>query len=126
MVWPQPDGKNIGNMKTLTLECYLCECGREQAFRFLNAGDVIVEIKRTDTHCVYSVIEGDHSIDEPPSPGLGDMVKSGLSAIGITEERVSKVIGRPCGCGERAEMLNAVGAKYLGLSPGSTAPENKG
>ena len=59
-------------------------------------------------------------------PGLGDLVKSGLSAIGITEERVSKAIGRPCGCGERAEMLNAVGAKYLGLSPGSTAPENKG
>ena len=61
-----------------------------------------------------------------PRPGLGDLVKSGLSAIGITEERVSKAIGRPCGCGERAEMLNAVGAKYLGLSPGSTAPENKG
>jgi hypothetical protein len=61
-----------------------------------------------------------------PHPGLGDLVKSGLSAIGITEERVSKAIGRPCGCGERAEMLNAVGAKYLGLSPGSTAPENNG
>ena len=59
-------------------------------------------------------------------PGLGDMVASGLSAIGITKERVSKAIGRPCGCGERAEILNAVGAKYLGLSPGSTAPENSG
>lgn len=62
----------------------------------------------------------------PPKPGLGDIVKVGLSAIGITEERVSNAIGRPCGCGERAEMLNAVGAKYLGLSPGSTAPENEG
>jgi hypothetical protein len=59
-------------------------------------------------------------------PGLGDMVAASLSAIGITKERVSKAIGRPCGCGKRAEILNAVGAKYLGLSPGSTAPENSG
>lgn len=44
-------------------------------------------------------------------PGLGDMVKAGLSAIGITEERVSKAIGRPCGCSKRAESLNALGRK---------------
>lgn len=43
--------------------------------------------------------------------GLGDMVKAGLSAIGITEERVSSVIGRPCGCSKRAEALNALGRK---------------
>lgn len=47
-------------------------------------------------------------------PGLGDMVKAGLSAIGITEERVSKAIGRPCGCSKRAEALNALGRK-LGI-----------
>jgi hypothetical protein len=47
-------------------------------------------------------------------PGLGDLVKSGLSAVGITEERVSKLIGRPCGCGARAEALNRLGAK-LGI-----------
>jgi hypothetical protein len=39
------------------------------------------------------------------------MVKAGLSAIGITEERVSAVIGRPCGCSERAEKLNELGRK---------------
>jgi len=44
-------------------------------------------------------------------PGLGDMVKAGLSAVGITEERVSKAIGRPCGCSKRAEQLNAIGRK---------------
>ena len=47
----------------------------------------------------------------PPSVGLGDMVKAGLSAIGITEERVSKAIGRPCGCSERAEKLNELGRR---------------
>jgi hypothetical protein len=50
----------------------------------------------------------------PPAAGLGDMVKAGLSAIGITEERVSKAIGRPCGCSERAEKLNELGRK-LGI-----------
>ena len=48
----------------------------------------------------------------PPSPpGLGDYVARALSAIGITEERVSAVIGRPCGCSERAEKLNELGRK---------------
>ena len=49
--------------------------------------------------------------DVQPPPGLGDMVKAGLSAIGITEERVSKAIGRPCGCSKRAEKLNELGRK---------------
>jgi hypothetical protein len=47
----------------------------------------------------------------PPKPGLGDMVKAGLSAIGITEERVSAAIGRPCGCSQRAKALNELGRK---------------
>jgi hypothetical protein len=48
---------------------------------------------------------------QPPKAGLGDIVKAGLSAIGITEERVSKAIGRPCGCSKRAEKLNDLGRK---------------
>ena len=45
-------------------------------------------------------------------PGLGDMVKAGLSAVGITEERVSRAIGRPCGCSKRAAKLNELGRKF--------------
>lgn len=56
-----------------------------------------------------------------PPMGLGDMVKAGLSAFGITEERVSKAIGKPCGCSERAKKLNELGHKYLGLPPGDSA-----
>ena len=61
---------------------------------------------------------------EPPKNcrGLGDMVSSSLSAIGITKQRVEAVVGGPCGCGERAAWLNEAGAKWLGLPPGSTAP----
>jgi hypothetical protein len=52
-----------------------------------------------------------HAAYPRAKPGLGDMVKAGLSAIGITEERVSAAIGRPCGCSERAEKLNELGRK---------------
>lgn len=48
---------------------------------------------------------------QPRQPGLGDMVKASLSAVGITEERVSRVIGKPCGCAKRAEALNRLGRR---------------
>lgn len=38
--------------------------------------------------------------------GLGDVVESALSAVGITSERVERWLGRPCGCAERREKLN--------------------
>jgi hypothetical protein len=53
-------------------------------------------------------------------PGLGDYVASALSAIGITKERVSAFVGRPCGCDGRQAAVNAAGA-WLGMPPGSTA-----
>lgn len=59
-----------------------------------------------------------------PCPGLGDMVKAGLSAIGITEERVSKALGRPCGCQDRVEKLNELGRNYLGI--GKNAVDGNG
>jgi hypothetical protein len=46
--------------------------------------------------------------------GLGDLVASGLARIGITEERVSRALGRPCGCKERRAALNRAGQR-LGL-----------
>jgi hypothetical protein len=52
-------------------------------------------------------------------PGLGDMVAAGLSAVGITKDRVSALVGGDCGCRARQAALNAVGAKYLGLPEGS-------
>jgi hypothetical protein len=56
----------------------------------------------------------------PTPAGLGDMVAAGLSAIGITKERVEAVVGGPCGCDGRQAAMNAAGA-WLGMSPGSTA-----
>jgi hypothetical protein len=44
-------------------------------------------------------------------PGLGDMVAAGLSAIGITKERVSAAIGEPCGCAKRQAALNELGRR---------------
>ncbi len=41
---------------------------------------------------------------------LGDLVHNALSSVGITTERVEKWLGRPCGCKERQEKLNRIGA----------------
>ena len=47
---------------------------------------------------------------------IGDLVERGLTAIGITKERVEKITrteGKPggCGCGARQKWLNDVGFK---------------
>lgn len=47
--------------------------------------------------------------------GLGDMVAAGLSAVGITKERVSALVGGDCGCKKRQQAMNAWGAKHLGI-----------
>jgi hypothetical protein len=49
--------------------------------------------------------------DIQSSPGLGDMVAAGLSAIGMTKERVSALAGGDCGCSKRQEQLNELGRK---------------
>jgi hypothetical protein len=44
--------------------------------------------------------------------GLGDMVAAGLSAVGITPERVSAALGvKDCGCAKRQALLNEWGRK---------------
>jgi len=48
---------------------------------------------------------------EPPKAGLGDIVASALTAIGITKELVSAVVGGDCGCSKRQEQLNELGRR---------------
>ena len=68
--------------------------------------------------CIVSESGDDIVVDEThpayphPRHGLGDMVASALSAVGITKERVSAAIGRPCGCAERQQALNDIGRKF--------------
>jgi hypothetical protein len=40
---------------------------------------------------------------------LGDTVERALSLTGITKERVSRWLGRPCDCDERRQKLNQLG-----------------
>lgn len=46
---------------------------------------------------------------------LGDMVADGLAAVGITPERVSKIMGRDCGCKKRKQKLNELHDKAANL-----------
>jgi hypothetical protein len=59
-------------------------------------------------------VDETHSAYPRAKPGLGDMVAAGLAAVGITKERVSKAIGKPCGCAKRQERLNELGRR-LGI-----------
>ena len=66
------------------------------------------------TRCGFSINQQGRIFrrcDKQPAPGLGDMVAAGLSAIGITKERVSKAVGGDCGCSKRQEQLNELGRK---------------
>ena len=58
------------------------------------------------------IVDETHADYPHAKPGLGDMVAAGLSAVGITKERVSKALGRPCGCPKRQKRLNELGRKF--------------
>jgi hypothetical protein len=54
----------------------------------------------------------------PPGPGpalLGDVVKEALWMIGLTEDKVTAWLGRPCGCEGRREKLNDLDAWARGV-----------
>lgn len=59
---------------------------------------------------------------QEPAPGLGDMVAAGLSAVGITKDRVSAIAGGDCGCVERQEWLNRLG-RMIGIGTIPTPSE---
>ena len=42
---------------------------------------------------------------------LGDHLERGLSAVGITKQRVSRLLGRPCKCKQRQRRLNELGQR---------------
>jgi hypothetical protein len=47
--------------------------------------------------------------------------------MGITPEKVSKVIGKPCGCNKRKERLNKLGKKFgIGADPADIKDNRKG
>jgi len=54
---------------------------------------------------------------------LGDWTEAGLSAIGITKERVAEWAGNPdCGCEKRKQWLNNLGGKLAALFAPTAAP----
>ena len=67
--------------------------------------------------CIFSRDGDTVTVDEnhPDYPhahnGLGDRVADGLAAVGITKERVSKLVGKDCGCKKRQEALNRLGQR---------------
>lgn len=44
--------------------------------------------------------------------GLGDLTADALTAVGITKERVSRMLGRPCNCKKRQQAMNEWGKAF--------------
>ena len=57
---------------------------------------------------------------------LGDLVTKGLTTVGITDERVSALIGKPCGCPARREKLNQLSRWAKRMIRGETDNAKKG
>jgi hypothetical protein len=56
--------------------------------------------------------------------GLGDLIESALTKVGITKEKVEQWIGGPCGCEERKRKLNNLTAwakRALGMESDAEA-----
>ena len=59
-----------------------------------------------------------------PAPrGFGDVIASALSAVGITEERVSAWVGGECQCAARKAKLNRLGAWAASFLKGTPTEE---
>lgn len=67
-----------------------------------------IEQLRRELQCVSGAVLSLSSPVSQPA-GLGDNIKKALTAVGITEERVSNWLGAPCNCAERVEKLNQLG-----------------
>lgn len=70
-----------------------------------------IRTERMVNGVLYVTIKFADNVDRKaaPSRGLGDMVSDALALVGVTEERVTKWLGRPCGCGGRRRKLNKLG-----------------
>lgn len=51
---------------------------------------------------------------------LGTTIHQALSILGITPERVERWLGVPCGCKEREQKLNQLGAWAWRVTRGKT------
>jgi hypothetical protein len=75
----------------------------------LTAEELAAHPGRSSPRPVYAPVAA-----RKPTPGLGDMVAGALSAVGITKERVSAILGKDCGCPERQAAMNSWG-KHIGI-----------
>jgi hypothetical protein len=52
---------------------------------------------------------------------FGETVEKALSSVGVTADRVSAWLGRPCGCKERREKLDVLGFWAVRVARGKIA-----
>lgn len=103
----------------------LPECAEQSDFRMIGSGLMHYvngsgRMRQERNDCFSCCLEqfgiewqGPAVAHASPRSGLGDYVAAGLSAIGITPERVSAALGvKDCGCKQRQARLNELGRKF--------------
>lgn len=108
-------------MKTISRR--QCEHASDKYQRFCRHPEVVApQLSRrvTPEQCEVCKFGGDGFVELQENPKsvtvterkswrIGDKIARSLSAVGITKERVSRVLGRPCGCDKRQEAANKIG-----------------
>ena len=54
---------------------------------------------------------------------LGDRLHEALERVGVSQDRVSRWLGRPCGCAERQAKLNQLGFWVRAVMGGKVSPD---
>jgi hypothetical protein len=106
------------------IQCRIKHLAQRAAQRGTTLADVRACIVREHGGGIITVDET-HPAYPQPRKGLGDRVADGLASVGITKERVSKLVGKDCGCAKRQEALNRLGqraAEALRKLTGQDAP----
>tara|TARA_B100001741_G_C16319241_1_gene489677 strand:+ start:323 stop:712 length:390 start_codon:yes stop_codon:yes gene_type:complete len=73
-------------------------------------GTIMVDVKHekypSKTKARTPIVVTKPSPQKKEEKYLGDYIADGLESVGITKERVSKVMGGDCGCSKRQRKLN--------------------
>ena len=88
---------------TTAKQCDLCAKEKLQQINKITAALAISHARKNGDP---SHVETNYGKYLGCSGGLGDLIESALTKVGITKERVEQWIGGPCGCEERKQKLN--------------------
>jgi len=84
----------------------LCQTSQKHFDAWENGGTVEQDSEQHRRETLGKRTDGTQRKNKKKAKLLGTRIKDALTAVGITEERVSSFLGRPCNCAVRVRKLN--------------------